>query len=398
MSQKIFLLIIILLLIFSCHNSSVESDKTPGIKISDSLVINLDQIIINKKAHWIDSIFTRLHKRGGFNGTVLYAEKGRMVYKKAFGMADYRDKDTLTTESMFQLASVSKMFTAMAIMILKEDGKLDFDADVRDYLPDFPYENISVRHLLTHRSGLPRYMSLAHEKWKNKTIPLTNDTMLALFVKYKPQPYFKTNTGFHYCNTNYMLLACIVENISGKTYDKFTEERIFKPLEMNHTKIYNMNDDSIVPAYIPVGVTGYRYRGWRIVRERNDYLNGIMGDKGVFSCVDDLYKFDQALYNQTLISDSTLREAFYPGSPKYWKRKDGYGFGWRIKTSEDSTVYHYGWWKGFRAFYIRDMKNEKTIIVLSNKDKGPGSRNLWKVLRDTNNTLGFTRKLPPENY
>ena len=379
---------------FKGRNDQMTDDvKRFLYSVPDNLIKDLDKEIIAKKSKRIDRIFKNLYKRYRFNASVLFSEKGRIIYKNAFGMADFKYKKELNTHSAFQLASVSKMFTAMAIMILKEEGKLTYDNDIRDYLIDFPYEGITIRNLLTHRSGLPRYMSIAHKHWKNKRKPLTNYDMLELFREHPPQQYFSPDNGFHYCNSNYTVLASIVEKISGLKFDKFAEEKIFKPLNMTDSFVYNMNDDSLVPNNIHRGVTGYRYRGWRIVRESNDYLNGVMGDKGVYSSVEDLFKFDQAMYNETLVSDSTLREAFESGSPKYWKRRNNYGFGWRIKEREDSTVFHYGWWKGFRTFYIRDMKTQKTIIVLSNKDKGPSSQIFWNILRDDRNPLGFVEPL-----
>ena len=379
---------------FKGRNDQMADDvKRFLYSVPDNLITDIDKEIIDRKSERIDKIFTNLYKRYRFNASVLFSEKGRIIYKNAFGMADFKCKKELSTHSAFQLASVSKMFTAMAIMILKEEGKLTYKDDIRNHIIDFPYEGITIRNLLTHRSGLPRYMSIAHKHWKNKRIPLTNDDMLELFREYPPQQYFSPDNGIHYCNSNYTVLASIVEKISGLTFDKFAEEKIFKPLNMNDSFVYNMNDDSLVPNNIHSGVTGYRYRGWRIVRESNDYLNGVMGDKGVYSSVEDLFKFDQAMYNETLVSDSTLREAFEHGSPKYWKRRNNYGFGWRIKEREDSTVFHYGWWKGFRTFYIRDMKTQKTIIVLSNKDKGPSSQIFWNILRDERDPLGFIETL-----
>ncbi len=366
--------------------------------VPDSLIMDLDSVVINAKAHYIDSIFSRLHKRIGFNGTVLYGEKGRLVYKNAFGYADAGKKDSLETNSAFQLASVSKMFTAAAIMILRERGELSFDDTLGEIFPGFPYEGVTIRHLLTHRSGLSRYMSLAHEKWTEKNKTFSNQDMLDLFMEYKPDPYFKADQGFHYCNTNYALLACVVEKVSGMSFDKFLKMNVFRPLRMNNSFVYNHNHDSLVPFYVEKGVPGYEYRGWRVYQCRDYYLNGVMGDKGVYSTVEDLFKFDQALYNGLLLSDSTLQEAFTPGSPKYWKRKDNYGFGWRIRTREDSCVYHYGWWKGFRAFYIRDMKNEKTIIVLNNRSKGFSSNVLWGILRNSSNELGYIQHLDPYQF
>ncbi len=210
-------------------------------------------------------------------------------------------------------------------------GYVDYDADIRLYLPEFPYEDVTCRWLMTHRAGLPRYMSLALSKWPNKKIPLDNDDMMDLFVEYPPDKYFKPNSGFHYCNTNYALLANVVEAVSGMPFEDFVSERIFEPLEMEDSFVYNMRGDSAVPLYIDEGVPGYYHRGWRVREMTNDYLNGVMGDKNIYTSVEDLYKFDQSLDNFTLLPDSVLREAFVPGSKKFWKRKNNYGFGWRLK-------------------------------------------------------------------
>ena len=341
------------------------------------------------KSEWIDSIFTKLSKGYWFNGAVAYLEQGCLIYQKSFGLSNFRTKDTLNNSSAFQLASVSKMFAAMSAMILKEDGLLDLDADIKEYLPSFPYDSVNTRMLLTHRSGLSRYMSLAHEQWNNKGIPMTNNDMLDLFEEYVPDPYFKPGNGFHYCNTNYALTACVIEAVSGMQYADFVRQRIFDPLGMGNSFVYHMNDDTAVSFYVETEVMGHRYRSWRPVRMRNEYLNGVTGDKGVYTSIEDLAKFDQAIDANTLVSDSTMCEAFTRGSPKYWRRKDNYGFGWRIKESEDSTAFHFGWWKGYRAYYIRDMKNSKTLIVLTNKDKGPGSSIYWNIIHDTSHAVRF---------
>ncbi|MBI9036971.1 MAG: beta-lactamase family protein [Bacteroidales bacterium] len=389
------ILIIFGFIFFSCSTEEKKKVETLPEFFPDSLIFDLDKKVMEKKAKHIEKIFNKLAKGNWFNGTVIYGERGKIIYKNAFGYGNLRKKDSLTTKSSFQLASVSKMFTAMAIMILKENGKLNYDDTVNKYIPEFPYKKITIRHLLTHRSGLPRYMSVAHENWKNKSIPLKNQDMLDLFIKHKPAQYFQADKGFHYCNSNYTFLAIIVERISKTTFDKFVNQNIFIPLEMNNSFVYNMNGDTLVSDYIKEGVQGHRKKGWRYIKERNDYLNGVMGDKGVYSSVEDLFKFNIALDSGLLVSKETLKEAFSPGSPKYWKRNNNYGFGWRIKSKEDSTVFHYGWWKGFRAFYIRDMKNDKVIIALSNKDKGPGSSILWNIIHEKSNCLGLAGKNDP---
>lgn len=380
-----FYFLFILSLFVSCNGNDEEAiDKS----ISQDIFIDLNEKAISEKQAWLDQLFNRLHKRHGFIGTVLYAEKGQIIYENAFGFSDLRKRDSLKISSSFQLASVSKMFTATAIMILKQEGKVDYDVDIVKYLPDFPYQGITIRMLLTHRSGLSRYMTLAHKHWKDKGIPLTNKAMYQLFLEHKPSTYAKPNQIFHYCNTNYAMLANIVEEVSGLPFNSYMSQNIFEPLKMNNSFVYHMNQDERVSAYISEGVPGYRYKGWRPIKQRNEYLNGVMGDKGVYSSVGDLFKFDQALNNGLLVHDSILQDAFIGGSPQSKRRKDNYGFGWRIRGAQDSTVYHYGWWKGFRAFYIRDMKQERTILVLSNREKGPGSTSFWNVINSKRNPMG----------
>ncbi len=390
----LFVLLTTAIAISSCSKGRTKSENqlsaidTIPLVAPDSLYRDMDQLLILRKQRQLDSIFNRLVRLTGFNGTVLYTEKGRLVFEKAYGFADVRRKrDSLQIDSQFELASVSKMFTAMAVMILRQDGLLEYDVDIRNYIPEWPYEGVTVRHLLNHRSGLSRYQSLAHEKWRDKTIPLTNEKMIDLFVAYQPSPYFQPNRGFHYCNTNYALLASVVERVSSQHFEDFMEARVFEPLGMNNSQIYNMRGDTVVSAYIDIGVPGHDHRGWRAIKVRNDYLNGVMGDKNMFSTVEDLYKFNLALDYGLLVHDSLLLEAFTPGSPRHRRRADNYGFGWRIRGNADSTVYHYGWWKGFRTFFLRDMRQQKALIVLTNKDRGPGSDNFWNIINDTSYAL-----------
>lgn len=381
------LIILLFLFLITCNDPVRHSPERPKMART---VLKANPLSLKNKADYIDSIFQKLSKYNWFNGAICYSEKGHLIYQNALGYSNFKTRDSLSVNSPFQLASVSKMFTAMAIMILQERDILDYEDTIQQFIPGFPHNGISIRNLMTHRAGLSRYMSLAHDKWTDKTIPLDNDSMLEMFEEYVPKVYFKANTGFHYCNTNYAILASIVEKASGKPFDVFVKEEIFEPLDMHDSFVYNMRGDTVVSFYVEKGVTGHRNSGWRSIRIRNDYLNGVMGDKGVYCSIEDMFKFEQGLYLNKLVSHETLSEAFSPGSPKYWRRKNNYGFGWRIKASEDSTVFHFGWWKGFRAYYIRDLKQDKTIIALSNKEKGPGSQILWNILRDTTHTIEFT--------
>jgi len=394
------IVISLLLLSFILFISGKETMIAPWGKASfvanESLYYNIHNLYAEKKSKELDSIFGKYHKAGAFNGTVIYGEHGLEVFKQSYGYADFGDKTLLSTSSSFQLASVSKMFTATAIMILMERGKLNYDDNLTRFIPEFPNKKVTIRNLLNHRSGLANYIYLADEHWDIEK-PITNEDVVDLFVKNKPQDYFQPDKGFQYSNTNYALLGSVIERITGQPFNIFVKENIFKPAGMNNSFIYNLEGDTVVPHYVPVGVSGYQTRSGRYVKMQDNYLNGVMGDKGVYSTVEDLFRFNQALDNGILINPNTLADAFTPGSPVSKSRKDNYGFGWRIRSDMDSTVYHFGWWKGFRTYFIRDMKNERALIVLTNTTKGFSNELLWDIIRkdtESEDILSVYQSLP----
>lgn len=385
---------ILLMILVSCTSKNdrkqytvTEVESWPDVNV-ELIFKDLDKPTLEKKAAQIDKTFQNLKKKTTFNGTVLYAEKGRVVLAKSYGVSDLRErKGDLNVDDVFQLSSVSKMFTAEAIMILKSRQLIDYDVDIKTYIPEFPYDGITTRMLLTHRSGLSRYETLADNNWPDKKKPFTNDDMIDYYVKYKPNSYFKPDNGFHYCNVNYALLASIVERVSGKSFVDFMREDVFDPIGMRDSYIYDMPTDTMVSLYLPHCVQGY-YVGRRRPRQaQNEYLNGVKGDKIMFSNVEDMYRFKIAIDYGLLVPDSIQDEAFKPGSPKYSKRKDNYGFGWRISRKYPNCYYHYGWWKGYRSFFMFDKTNDRTIIVLTNTDKGPNSDVFWKLLKDNSLSL-----------
>ena len=393
MMKTRFLAVILSIFFVSCSSktdklpSTVEVEKWPVVNV-DSIFRDLGKPTLDRKAAYLDKTFTNLKKKTTFNGTVLFAEKGRIVLEKSYGVKDLsKRKGEIKTDDVFQLSSVSKMFTAEAVMILYSRGLLDYDVDIKEYIPEFPYEGITTRMLLTHRSGLSRYESLADRNWSNKKIPFTNDDMIKCYIKYKPDPYFKPDNGFHYCNVNYALLASIVERVSGKSFVDFMREELFDVVGMDDSYIYDMPTDTMVSLYLPNCIQGYYVGRKRPRRAQNEYLNGVKGDKIMFSNVEDMYRFRVAIDYGLLMPDSVQAEAFKPGSPKYSKRKDNYGFGWRISRKHQNCFYHFGWWKGYRSFFFRDDTNDRTLIVLTNTDKGPNSDVFWKVLRDNTITL-----------
>ena len=351
-------LILVFSFLVSCDQAELsESNSQINGEINDFVHLVVDA----KKSAKIDSFFTSRYKHRAFNGTVLIAEKGRIVYENAFGFANFKEKDSLKTNSVFQLASVSKPLTSFAVLMLYDRGKLDLEDDVQKYFPDFPYENITIRLLLSHRSGLPEYMYFADKLWPSRSKPITNQDVLSLMIKFKPYKYYDPGKRYNYSNTNYCLLVLIIEKVSGMTFENFMKSQIFEPLGMNNSYVLRYED--IKEPEIDNVVVGYNKRGRRA---ENSYLNGVVGDKGIFSTVEDLFKWDTAIYQGRLVRKETMEEAFKPAH-KDLRLNDNYGFGWRINENDgDKIVFHSGWWKGFRTYYIRKLSEQKTIIVLTN--------------------------------
>ncbi|MCX6226473.1 MAG: serine hydrolase [Bacteroidia bacterium] len=315
-----------------------------------------------KRAATADSLrfyFDHL-QRAGFNGTVLFAENGEIVFSKAYGYANLKTKDSLTMESAFQLASISKPITALAVLILKDDGKIGIDDPVKKYIPELPYPGITIRHLLTHRSGLPNYMYFAEQDWPNKEIPINNRDVIDLMVKNQYKPYYPPDKRYNYCNTNFALLAYIVEQVSGMKFEDFVQKRIFDPCHMVNSSIYNKNTSPVNTCPV-VGYPTSRSEA------ENTFLNGVVGDKGVYCSAYDLLMLDKALYTDKPVSQATRMEAFTP-QHKDLRPNDNYGLGWRLDVSDslNPAIYHTGWWRGFRTYFIRELGEKRTIIILCN--------------------------------
>ncbi len=384
MRRRTFFVIVLLLAVgltvYFCRRQS--SHEIPVVNV-DSLFVDLNKEMVAKRAAMADKTFTGL-SRNGLNGVVLYAEQGEVIYENAFGWRDLnkRQKDSLRIDDAFQLSSDSKMFTAEAVMLLKADGKLDYDDDVRKYIPELPYEGITIRHLLNHRSGLPRYDSMADEFWPDRRKPFSNEAMIKMLAAKTPDPYGAPDASFFYNNINYALLATVVERVSGQHFEDFMRERIFEPLEMKDSYIYSMRNDEEVSMYLPVDVHGHDMYRSGPVKAQNDYLNGVMGDKIMFSTVEDLFKYNQALDGNALLPDSLQSEAFVPGSPE-WKNEENYGFGWRMSKEHPDAFFHFGWWKGYRSLIVRDVAHRRFLAILTNTTTLIPSDVVWDFMSDT---------------
>jgi len=382
MIRFVYLSIIFLILPLSCRETTQqpggaeEPNPVEPVELAAADLLVPDKAAREAAAERLDNYFKRRAKYNGFNGTVLYAVDGEIEYSKAFGYSNLRRKDSLKMESSFQLASVSKPITALATLVLIDQGKIALTDSIQTFFPEFPYKGITVQMLLSHRSGLPNYMYFADSLWTNTEVPITNWDVLDLMIEHHPKRYYPPGVRYNYCNTNYALLALIVEDVSKMAFELFVKTRIFLPLKMYDSQIYNK---SVSPKNFNT-VIGYA-SGRRIAD--NTYLNGVVGDKGVYASALDLFKLDVALRSGKLISNELLNEAFEPQHKDLYQW-DNYGLGWRIDASDpdNKIVYHTGWWKGFRSYFIRELGSKKTLIVLSNtaRNSALGTRELRKLI------------------
>ena len=318
----------------------------------------------------IDSIVTDKAISNRLSAVVMIAEKGKIKYEKAFGFRNFNKQIPLLTTDIFELASVSKQFTAMVIMMLQEKGVLAYDDLVEKYL-DIPYKGIRIRNLLTHTSGLPDYQDIMDKHWDKKKVA-GNQDIIQYLNQFAPPILFEPGTKYTYSNTGYVLLASIAEKASGRDFIEFANTEIFQKLKMRHTAIRTLAEKAAVPNF----AIGHLY-----VKEKNDFiradsfpssdytiwLGNRKGPGRIGSTAEDLLKWDQALYTEKLIHRSTLEEAFTP-----MILKDGsfsnYGFGWDLIMNSPSgkIVWHNGDNPGFKTQIMRYLGKKYTLIILCN--------------------------------
>ncbi len=300
-----------------------------------------------------------------YNGTILAAREGNVLISRSFGFADFRDHAPLRPETPFQLASISKTFTAAAVLLLQDQGKLHVDDTVAQYVPELPWEQVTIRQLLNHTSGLQNYMWLIERYW-NKPEPPNNEDMLDLFIRYPRGFNFRPGTRFGYSNTGYAFLALLIERITEQSYADFMQQHIFEPLELENTFVYN--------PHCSIPMTNDRAFGFRRWGHRNIFIpdvlhDGVMGDKGIYSNIQDLYKWDRAISNGALLPDSLWQQAF-EHTRLANNRTVRYGMGWRLQTYLDNHVVHHpGRWNGFRTSFKRFLNDDVTLIMLNNNSR-----------------------------
>ena len=336
------------------------TDTVPMVKKKIGVEVRkYSEVETSKVRNKMDSLLKRIHKRYDFHGAVLISKNGKIVYNNQIGYADFRKKKLLHKESAFQIASVSKQFTAAAIVILYERDLLQLTDSVTKYFPEFPYKDVTIKHLLNHTAGLPKYFWVAEHKWEEKNPPSNREMMDLLEVTNTPR-FFRAGRNFDYSNTGYFVLASIVEKITGLTYADFVKQNIFEPLGMKNSYVYSYKYDTIRENHL----TGYRlYKGWRHLKIRGTVNDAIVGDKNVYANTEDLYKWNYGLNNGMLLSKESLALMHTKGETRYG-RKVPYGFGFRLDTRKEERIYHYGKWNGFSTGLIEYPKDDVVIIIL----------------------------------
>ena len=305
----------------------------------------------------------------GFSGVVLVAQDGKTVFHQATGMRRFETLEPLHKNDIFELASVSKQFTAMIIMMLKERGKLQYDDPLSMYVY-VPYTGITIRHLLNHTSGLPDYQAIMDKHW-DKTKVAGNPDIIEYLNRYAPPTLFKAGEKYEYSNTGYVLLASIAEKASGEDFITLCRQWIFKPLKMKNTDIRTLEAKAKVKNFAAGHLkdSTYQYKNANKFHA-SDYTVWLGNRKGpgrISSAAQDLLKWDKALYTEKLVTAATLKEAFSP-TPLTNGILIPYGFGWEVFTDAQTgkIVQHTGDNPGYRTIIIRFLDQRKTVIVLNN--------------------------------
>lgn len=359
------------LFLISCD----KGEKLIKIKSSDLpnfSNVNLDEVFTKEEGKiengdstvsQIDNYYKNVWEKGNLWGGFLVAKGSTIIYEKYRGFGQGNNQDPIENDTPLHVASVSKTLTAMATLKLVEAGKINLNDEVSKFFPQFPYPGIMVKSLLTQRSGLPKYEYFIEKidpsaKELSKDF-LKNKDILNLLIKYQPPVSRPPNTGFEYCNTNFALLALIIEEITKTSFPKAMDEMVFQPLEMKNTFILQKKDmKSAAKSFYQRGPSVYPY----------DHLDLIYGDKNVYTTPRDLLNFSIAMYSKNFLREDLKAMIFTP----YSNERPGinnYGIGFRMKIFDDATklTYHNGWWHGTNSVFAHLLDSKVTIIAIGNK-------------------------------
>lgn len=358
----------------SCQNTTPESPLLAYQPISKVILTDsayfespfkvafkpLDMHFIYEKKTNLSHFYDKYVGASTFSGSFLVAKNGVVLFEKYQGLANVPLKHPITENTPMHVASISKVLTATAILKLVQDEKLSLDQKVNTILEDFPYPETTIRTLLNHRSGLPHYSRFGEliKGWNHKNI-LTNEMVYQLLAQHKLKLVYKHDTKFNYCNTNYVMLALIIENLMETDFDSAMTTLIFKPLKMNDTFVFDFfsQKDDVCQSYKSNNIN----YGW-------DQFDALYGDKNIYTTPRDLLKFDVATYSENFINQELLAEAM-KGYSYETQGINNYGLGMRMKEFEDGKKIHYhnGWWHGNTSSYVTLKKDTVTIISISNR-------------------------------
>jgi CubicO group peptidase (beta-lactamase class C family) len=362
-------LFLLILMFFYVGCSSSDSGRTSSVQVAA-----------------LDSIMNTTPE---FNGVVLVADQGTPVFFKAYGYRDMLAKTPLDTGDIFELASISKTFTATLILMLKDEGKLDLNDPLEKYFPSTPYHGINLRHLLTHTSGLPDYQEVMDLHWDKSRVAGNEECIQYLFSQ-KPPVLFEPGAKYTYSNTGYLLLGSIIEMVSGVEFSLLLQQRIFRPLGMKETELRSRADKTMLSNF----AYGYMKRDSSEIFMPADsfpssnytiWLGNRKGPGRVSSTARDLLRWDQGLYEQRFIDSGSIQLAYQPE-----KLNDGqlsnYGLGWELESYGGiPTVGHSGSNPGYKTHLIRDLKNQRTVIVLTNNTFGQIPELLNRIMHSFQN-------------
>lgn len=361
---------LLLLVLSSCNkekkkielnDAQLPKSTLPKMKPLSEPETKLTAEYINSKKISIDSFYKKNWPNNSANGSFLVAKNGQIIYEKYEGYSNFRDKTLITKNTPLHIASVSKVITATAILKLINAKRLDLDQKVNTILKEFPYPDVTIQTLLNHRSGMRNYAYFTDRDktiWDRHNI-LTNQDILTIMATKDIGLEFKTDTRFSYCNTNYAMLALIIEKITKLPYKDAMKQIIFEPLGMKNTYVFDYERDK------DTAVTSYKGNKVEIGK---DYLDAIYGDKNIYSTPRDLLKFDRARNSSTFLTPKLLN-LVYEGYSNERKGTKNYGLGIRMINWDtgQNFYFHNGWWHGNTSSYITLKKESVTIIALSNK-------------------------------
>ena len=351
------------------RETNIDSNTS---KPEDSLIVKsgfpvkmgkISEAYINDKRHFIDSFYNKNINSPFYSGGFIVVKNGRVIYEDYKGYANVKTGKKIDKYTPIHLASVSKVLTCAAILRLVQQDNIMLDQKVTDWLPKFPYPNTTIRTLLNHRSGLQHYANfpgLMKKRWNRAKI-LTNQDVYNLLVQNKFRLVTPNDTHFDYCNTNYVILALIIEKATGLNYRRAMQELVFKPLGMDNTFVFDYDKDRETASK--------SYRGNTIFPW--DQFDNLYGDKNIYSTPRDLVKFDLGTYSADFIKPGLLQEAYYGYSSKTVAKpiKD-YGLGMRMRflpPNGEKMIYHNGWWHGNNTSFVPVKKDTVTVVCLGNK-------------------------------